>query len=484
MGDMSRAGLATIAPTGMVASGTLAASRTPALRIPDRIVLDLLALIEIGLVVAAAALAKSVYLALIIASEQAHQPYLLAGLAGGLTLHYVMRLRGLDQPAAVLAWRQRLGELIVAIGLSFLILIAVAFLLKVSADYSRGWLLTWAALTSILVPASRPLSARLLEWLAATGYTARRLAIVGSAGAAHQLGARLSRTAGVRVAGVFSDRDEENARPTLSDLIAAGQRNQIDEVVVALSEAPSAATERLVDELSVLPVDVWLCPAGFNLPVFSTDRLGTLSLLQVKPKPIRDWGYLLKLALDYVAGSVCLVLLAPVMLVIAAAIRIESKGPALFRQRRHGYNHDVIDVYKFRTMHVTENGERIVQARRNDPRVTRLGRFLRRTSLDELPQLFNVLRGEMSLVGPRPHAVAHNQYYGDLLERYANRHCVKPGMTGWAQVNGFRGPTEEPEKMRKRVEHDLYYIENWSIGLDLKILALTPFVGFVNRNAL
>jgi exopolysaccharide biosynthesis polyprenyl glycosylphosphotransferase len=190
-----------------------------------------------------------------------------------------------------------------------------------------------------------------------------------------------------------------------------------------------------------------------------------------------------KLALDYVVGSICLVLLAPLMLAIAIAIRIESRGPALFRQRRHGYNHDIIDVYKFRTMHVVENGDRIEQARKNDSRVTRLGKFLRRTSLDELPQLFNVLKGQMSLVGPRPHAVAHNEYYGDLLERYSNRHRVKPGMTGWAQIRGFRGPTEDPEKMRRRVEHDLHYIENWSVGLDLKILALTPFVGFINRNA-
>ena len=484
MGDMSRAGLAAIAPTGAMASAALAASRAPALRIPDRIVLDLLAFIEIGLVVAAAALAKVAYLALFLESEQGHQPYLLAGLAGGLTLHYAMRLRGLDKPAAILAWRQRLGELIVSIGLSFLILIAIAYLMKVSADYSRGWLLTWLGLTLIVLPASRPLSAGLLGWLASAGYTARRIAVVGRAGAAHQLAARLSQTSGVRVAGIFSDCEEDNARPTLSDLISAGQRNQIDEVVVALSETPHQTTMRLVDELSVLPVDLWLCPAGLNVPILATERLGAVSLLQVKPKPIRDWGYLVKLALDYVGGAICLVLLAPVMLAIAAAIRLESAGPALFRQRRHGYNHDVIDVYKFRTMHVTENGDRIVQARKNDPRVTRVGRFLRSTSLDELPQLFNVLKGEMSLVGPRPHAVAHNQYYGDLLERYANRHCVKPGMTGWAQVNGFRGPTETPEKMRKRVEHDLHYIENWSLGLDLKILALTPFVGFVGRNAL
>jgi Undecaprenyl-phosphate glucose phosphotransferase len=484
MGDMSRAGLATVAPTGAVACVALAASRTRALRIPDRIALDLLAFIEIGLVVATAALAKIAYLAFFLESEQTHQPYLLAGLAGGVTLHYVMRLRGLEQPAAVLAWRQRLGELVVSIGVAFLILIAFAYLLKVSAEYSRGWLLTWLGLTLVALPASRPLSARLLGWLASAGYTARSIAVVGRAGAAHQLAARLSQTPGVRVAGIFSDCEENGTRPALRDLISAGQRNQIDEVVVALSETPQQTTLRLVEELSVLPVDLWLCPAGLNVPILATERLGALSLLQVKPKPIRDWGYLVKLALDYAGGGICLVLLAPLMLAIAAAIRIESRGPALFRQRRHGYNHDVIDVYKFRTMYVTENGDRIVQARKGDPRVTRVGRFLRSTSLDELPQLFNVLKGEMSLVGPRPHAVAHNQYYGDLLERYGNRHCVKPGMTGWAQVNGFRGPTETPEKMGKRVEHDLYYIEHWSIGLDLKILALTPFVGFVNRNAL
>jgi putative colanic acid biosynthesis UDP-glucose lipid carrier transferase len=172
------------------------------------------------------------------------------------------------------------------------------------------------------------------------------------------------------------------------------------------------------------------------------------------------------------------------MLGIALAIKLDSRGPVLFRQRRHGYNHRVIDVYKFRTMTVAEDGDRVEQARKNDPRVTRFGKFLRKSSLDELPQLFNVLKGEMSLVGPRPHALAHNQHYRERLDRYANRHCVKPGMTGWAQIKGFRGPTEDAEKMRKRVQMDLYYIENWSLWLDFKILALTPFVGFINRNAL
>jgi Undecaprenyl-phosphate glucose phosphotransferase len=486
MGDMSRRKLATMSVATVVDPVALVAPRAPALRIPDRIVLDVLALIEIGLVAAAALLAKVVYLAFFLESTQDHQPYALAGLTGGVLLHYMMRLRGLDKPAGFLGWRERLGKLLVTIALSFLILIAFAYLLKVSADYSRGWLLAWLGLVCIILPASRSISAHLLRWLAAAGYTARRIAVVGSAGAAQQLAASLDRMSGVHVAGVFSDAaGEPHARqgPTVSDLISSSHRNHIDEVVIALSGPPHRQTARLVDELSVLPVDVWLCPASFDMPILSTQRLGDLSLLQVKPKPIRDWGYLAKLALDYVAGTICLMLLAPLMLAIAIAIRIESQGPALFRQRRHGYNHGIIDVYKFRTMHVVENGDRIEQARKNDPRVTRLGKFLRRTSLDELPQLFNVLKGEMSLVGPRPHAVAHNQYYRERLERYAHRHCVKPGMTGWAQINGFRGPTEDPETMRKRVQMDLYYIENWSIGLDLKILALTPFVGFINRNA-
>jgi putative colanic acid biosynthesis UDP-glucose lipid carrier transferase len=220
------------------------------------------------------------------------------------------------------------------------------------------------------------------------------------------------------------------------------------------------------------------------VPIIATSQLGPLSLLQVQPKPIRDWGYLSKLVFDYVAGAVCLVLFAPLMLAIAVAIKIDSRGPVFFRQSRHGYNHRIITVFKFRTMTVAENDDDVKQARNNDPRVTHLGRFLRRTSLDELPQLLNVMRGEMSLVGPRPHALAHNQYYRDTLDRYASRHCVKPGMTGWAQINGFRGPTENPERMRLRVQMDLYYIENWSLWLDLKILAVTPFVGFIHRNAL
>jgi putative colanic acid biosynthesis UDP-glucose lipid carrier transferase len=171
-------------------------------------------------------------------------------------------------------------------------------------------------------------------------------------------------------------------------------------------------------------------------------------------------------------------------LLIAAAIKSSGAGPVFFRQHRLGFNNDEFVVLKFRTMRVAEDDPRTIsQATRRDPRVTRLGAFLRRTSLDELPQLFNVLRGEMSLVGPRPHAMAHNRQYAEILDQYLGRHRVKPGITGWAQVNGLRGETDTLEKMRQRVQYDLYYIDNWSLWFDLRILALTPFVGFVNKNA-
>jgi Undecaprenyl-phosphate glucose phosphotransferase len=457
----------------------------PGTRVPARIVVDVVAMIDIVLVVVAAVLAKLVYIAFFLADEQSHEPYLIAGLAGGIAIHYVMRARQLYEPPAILAWRNRLGELLVAICVSFLLVLAIAYLLKISASYSRGWLLTWLGLSTLFLAGSRPAFAELLRWLAVSGYTARRMAVVAQGSAHEQLLESLRSQSGVWVVGTFAATNRQSETTgSIADLIAIGQRDEIDEIVIALSEAPDDHTVRLVEELSVLPVDVWLCPTDFTLPIRATSRLGSVSLLQVQPKPIRDWGYVGKAIFDYGAAFLCLLLFAPLMLLIAMAIKIDSRGPVLFRQRRHGFNHRIIDIFKFRTMTVTENGDRVEQARKNDPRITRVGRFLRRTSLDELPQLFNVLRGEMSLVGPRPHALAHNQLYGDQLNRYASRHCVKPGMTGWAQINGLRGPTEDPEKMRQRVRMDLYYIENWSLWLDLKIIAATPFVGFIHPNAL
>jgi exopolysaccharide biosynthesis polyprenyl glycosylphosphotransferase len=201
-----------------------------------------------------------------------------------------------------------------------------------------------------------------------------------------------------------------------------------------------------------------------------------------RPQPVREWSYVVKQALDYVGAAVGLVLLFPLMVFAAIAIKLDSQGPVFFQQRRNGFNQRVIKVYKFRTMTVTED-DKVVQASRGDRRVTRVGRVLRATSIDELPQLINVLKGEMSLVGPRPHAISHNEHYGKYLRRYTHRHAVKPGITGLAQVNGFRGPTEDLELMRKRIECDLEYIENWSLWLDIKIIARTIVAGCIHKNA-
>jgi len=235
----------------------------------------------------------------------------------------------------------------------------------------------------------------------------------------------------------------------------------------------------------VLPIDVQLCPDAMSVPcaIRGAQKAAGLVLLNLQRRPLSARGMIIKTAMDYALGAIALVVFAPVMVAIAVAIKWDSRGPVFFVQSRHGYNHRIIRVVKFRTMTVAEDGPVVTQAAKDDKRVTRAGRFLRRTSLDELPQLFNVLKGELSLVGPRPHAVAHNESYAQLLNRYATRHKVKPGITGWAQVNGCRGETKTTEDMRKRIEHDLYYIKHWSPALDLQILAKTALVPFFDKRA-
>jgi Undecaprenyl-phosphate glucose phosphotransferase len=237
----------------------------------------------------------------------------------------------------------------------------------------------------------------------------------------------------------------------------------------------------MLRHLWVLPVDIRLS-AHTNKLRFrprSYSFIGTVPFLDVFDKPITDWDYIIKRAFDLFFASLAVVVLSPVMLAIALAVRLESPGPALFRQKRYGFNNEVIEVMKFRSMytHMTDaSAAKLVT--RDDPRVTRVGRFIRKTSLDELPQFFNVLMGSLSLVGPRPHAMqakAHNRLYDEVVDGYFARHRVKPGITGWAQINGWRGETDTEDKIQRRVEHDLYYIENWSVLLDLQILFMTPF---------
>ncbi|MFU8765309.1 MAG: exopolysaccharide biosynthesis polyprenyl glycosylphosphotransferase, partial [Haliea sp.] len=269
-------------------------------------------------------------------------------------------------------------------------------------------------------------------------------------------------------------------------------------------EAILAAAEPAVTEL-------WLAPEAppgndsgalltqlrlYSLPVCYVPNLSMLNLLGQRASNVDGVTVIalnatlldgpdawLKTLLDLGLAALLLVLLAPLLLLIALLVRLDSPGPVLYRQQRHGSGGRLIEVLKFRTMHAGAPGDPFSQARRDDPRVTRCGRFLRRSSLDELPQLLNVLRGDMSLVGPRPHPVALNQEYARKLAAYMQRHRVKPGITGWAQIHGYRGETDTLEKMEKRLQYDLYYIEHWSLGLDLKILAKTALLGWTGANA-
>jgi putative colanic acid biosynthesis UDP-glucose lipid carrier transferase len=232
--------------------------------------------------------------------------------------------------------------------------------------------------------------------------------------------------------------------------------------------------------------NIRLVPDWFTLKLLNhgVSEVVGIQMLDLSTSPITGETRVIKAVQDFVLATVILLLISPLLLAIALAIKYTSPGPVLYRQKRHGWNGEEIVVYKFRSMVVhQEAGSQVTQASKNDSRITPLGAFLRRTSLDELPQFINVLQGRMSIVGPRPHAMAHNEHYKELVPNYVLRHKVKPGITGWAQVNGFRGETDTLDKMEKRVEYDLYYIENLSLGLDLKIIVATVFKGFVHKNA-
>ncbi len=462
-----------------------AARRVP-FPIPARMLIDVVMISDVVCVILAAVAARIAYVDLVLDASGPLQPYVMVSCVVGVALHQILRMQGLYEVAALVQWRAYQWKLTLSIALSFLLVIALGFLLKLSADYSRGWMLSWLALSVVTISLSRPLAAMILRRLAASGATARRAVMLMSGPAGESLPELPHAAPGlVVVRTVFVDlKDPEATAGTVKALISAGERDEFDEVIIAVSDDIPAARSLLLEPLSALSVDVWLQMVGLSMPVHGVAYLGDTPVLHVRrrPEPVREWSYVVKQALDYVGAAAGLVLLLPLMVVVAIAIKLDSRGPVFFQQRRNGFNQRVIKVYKFRTMTVTED-DAVVQATRGDRRVTRVGRVLRATSIDELPQLINVLKGEMSLVGPRPHALSHNEHYGKFLQRYTHRHVVKPGITGLAQVNGFRGPTEDIELMRKRVECDLAYIENWSLWLDIKIIARTIVAGFANKNA-
>ncbi|MEM8935530.1 MAG: undecaprenyl-phosphate glucose phosphotransferase [Pseudomonadota bacterium] len=373
-------------------------------------------------------------------------------------------------------------------------LIAFGFALKISDNFSRVWLFVWSLAAMSAMAGARFAAMSILKAMSKEGGAfARRVAVVGATPLAAQFVEHVRRrTAGVSIIGTFdaggANGCDAPSSPFVGDLVAlevAARHGEIDDIIIAADPDSRADMDRLISRLSALPVSISICPNEHWLHHTggAISEIGGASVLSLYRRPLEGWGGVFKTLEDWILGWLFLLAAAPIMLAVVIAIKLEGKGPIFFTQKRHGFNHAVFKIIKFRTMTVAEDGDEITQAVKNDPRVTRVGKFLRRYSLDELPQLFNVILGDMSLVGPRPHAMAHNHKYAQTVENYSGRHKVKPGITGWAQVNGFRGETSENQMMEQRVHFDLAYVDNWSIWFDLKILFMTFWAVVFPKNA-
>jgi Undecaprenyl-phosphate glucose phosphotransferase len=377
---------------------------------------------------------------------------------------------------------------------------AIAFFGKVGAEFSRLWLGTWYLATLGGLLAERVFLALLMQRWTRDGRLYRRAVIVGGGAQAEDLIKSLeaSPTTDIRIAGIFDDRGNSRVSPltagypklgTVGELVEFARGSRVDLLIISLPITAEKRVLQILKMLWVLPVDIRLSAHNnalrFKPRAYS--YIGNVPFIDLADKPIANWSYVQKWTFDKVVAGLMLVVLAPLMALIALAIKLGSKGPVFFRQTRQGFNNELIDIYKFRSMYTDKSdADAIKLVTKDDPRVTPIGRILRKTSLDELPQLFNVMKGELSLVGPRPHALkakAEDKLYADVVDGYFARHRVKPGVTGWAQINGWRGETDTEEKIRRRVEHDLYYIENWSPILDFYIVLMTPFALLKTQNA-
>ncbi|MBC5525746.1 undecaprenyl-phosphate glucose phosphotransferase [Klebsiella pneumoniae] len=324
------------------------------------------------------------------------------------------------------------------------------------------------------------------------GYNTRRVAVVGSLPAGINLLKSFAEEPwmGFIVLGYYNSEpltsvSDINFCGNFDKLIIDARDGKIDRIYIAMNMQEEAKIKKIVQQLTDTTCSVLLIPDifTFNILQARTEEINGVPVVPLFDTPLSGINMIFKRLEDIIVSTVILLLISPVLLIISVAVKFSSPGPVLFRQLRYGMDGKPIRVWKFRSMRVMENDENVVQATKNDIRVTKVGKFLRSTSLDELPQFFNVWCGQMSVVGPRPHAVAHNEQYRALIQGYMLRHKVKPGITGLAQINGWRGETDTLEKMEKRIEYDLLYIRGWSIWLDLKIIFLTVFKGFINKSA-
>src|SRR5438105_10234531 len=455
-------------------------------------------LIEFALVVLVGA---AVYAGYVVPIEGFEWHYVAAVFGIAVLVMLAFQVADIYQVQAFRGHEKQYFRLASAWSVVFLIAIGATFFAKAGDQFSRVWLGSFYVLGLLtLVAFRRGLFLLVRHWTKA-GRLDRRTVIVGAESNGEELIKRLAsqRESDVHIVGLFDDRGVERSPTTVAglqklgtvdDLFEFARRTRIDLVIFSLPISAEARILQMLKKLWVLPVDIRLAAHSNKLRFRprAYSYIGSVPVFDVLDKPITDWDVVTKWLFDRLVGGLMLVAALPLMAITALAIKLESRGPIFFKQKRYGFNNELIEVYKFRSMYVDQcdaTASRLVQ--KNDPRVTKVGAFIRKASLDELPQLINVvLKGNLSLVGPRPHAIhakAENRLYDEAVDGYFARHRVKPGITGWAQISGWRGETDTQEKIQRRVEHDLYYIENWSVLFDAYILAKTPLALAKGENA-
>ena len=423
------------------------------------------------------------------------QPYQVTAMLGALLTWMSMGAVDAYRPWRGTGFWREARTILAGWGLVVCLLLLIGWLLKFTGTYSRMVIGMWFVMSPVAMMGLHLGARMVLRYWRRRGGNTRTAVVVGAGDLGRDVARRILAAdwMGLRLLGFFDDDawkqgGEVLGLPVLgtgTDVADFVRDNAVDHVYLALPLRAESRMRQVFDALQDTTASVYLIPDLFIFELLGAreQEVAGLPAFALCETPVSGPFGVIKRIEDVVLATLILALIWPLMLTIALGVKFSSPGPVLFRQRRYGLNGREIVVWKFRSMRVCEDGDHVPQARRRDPRVTPFGRFLRRTSLDELPQFINVLQGRMSVVGPRPHAVAHNEHYRKLIRGYMWRHKVKPGITGWAQVNGWRGETDTLDKMKKRVEYDLEYIRNWSVWLDLKIVALTVLRGFGSRNA-
>ncbi|MCG7498516.1 undecaprenyl-phosphate glucose phosphotransferase [Vibrio sp. Of7-15] len=423
------------------------------------------------------------------------QEYLLAGALGVLSFLLAAESSNLYRSWRISSFKEQVSATILPWIFSISILLTLGYFSKTSEIYSRVAIGSWFLITPLILVGWRYLFKSALKALRKKGFNKRQAAIIGVTDTGLALAKELKRknSLGIELVGFYDERAPERLKSqmdlpllgSVSDALQKAKEGEIEHVYIAMPMHANHRIAQFLTQFSDTTANTYLVPDFFtyNLLHSRWHQVGNIHTLSVHDTPFNGLTGWVKRAEDIVLALIIIALISPVLLIVALGVKLSSPGPILFKQNRYGLDGRKIKVWKFRSMNTMDNGSVVKQATKNDPRITPFGAFIRRTSLDELPQFFNVLQGKMSIVGPRPHAVAHNEEYREIVERYMLRHKVKPGITGWAQINGYRGETDTLDKMEKRVEFDLAYIQGWSLWMDLKIVFLTVFKGFVGKAA-